>query len=207
MSLIRFILDLLFPPTDFQALVEDATTESFGIHARPTILDEDLVVLLPYRRPVVRAAIVEAKFKDNTKAQTLLAHVLADYLDEWSSAFMEETQGPLVLVPVPLSPLRLKERGYNQTERISRLAAKKLPAVYLDTDILVRVRDTLPQTSLGRNRRRTNVEGAFALSGPLEPSYTYIVLDDVLTTGATLRAAMSAFTAQKGQVRGIALAH
>jgi len=207
MSLVRFILDLLFPPTSAQALVEDATSESFGVHVRPTSIDTDIVTLLPYRTPLVRAAVIEAKFKDSERAQDLLARVLADYLNEWSSTFMSTDSGPLVLVPVPLSVSRLKERGYNQVERVARLATKRLPEVYLDTDILVRARDTLPQTRLGKARRRTNVEGAFVLSGPLEPSYTYIVLDDVLTTGATLRAAMSPFTSENGQVLGIALAH
>jgi len=207
MQLLRFILDLLFPTTSFQALVEDATIESLGVHVRPTVIEKDLVALFPYRQPLVRACVVEAKFKDNEKAQHLLASVLVDYLNEWSASYSPFAAGPLVLVPVPLSSTRFKERGYNQSERIARLAAKRLPEVYLDTDILIRVRNTLPQTSLGRIKRRTNVGGAFALSGPLDPSYTYIVLDDVLTTGATLTAALSAFTRENGQVLGIALAH
>lgn len=204
MQLLRFILDLLFPPTDLQALVEDATVETLGRHVRPTVIDDDLVALLPYRVPLVRACVVEAKFKDSERAQTLLAGILVDYLNEWSASY--QASGSLVLVPVPLSAGRHKERGYNQSERIARLAAKRLPEVYLETDLLVRVRDTLPQTSLGKEGRRRNVLGAFALSRPLDPSYTYIVLDDVSTTGATLEAAMSAFH-EKDQVRGIALAH
>lgn len=208
MSLIRFILDLLFPLSSTQALVEAATLESIGSCAHPTPIDEDIVALLPYRNPLVRACIIEAKFKDNNRAHQVLAGVLAEYLAEWSAEHTALSSSTLVLVPVPLSASRLKERGYNQAERIARLAASKLPDVYLDTDLLERVRDTVPQTSLGGTERRTNLEGAFGTTIATDPSHTYIVLDDVTTTGTTLRAAISALAAvHSGSVIGIALAH
>lgn len=208
MHVLRLILDLLFPLNDKQALVEDATLESIGQHVRSAVIDKDIVALLPYRKSVVRACITASKFKDSEKAQVLLANVLADYLDEWSATYTILNNKPLVLVPVPLSPARLKERGYNQVERVARLATKKLPHVYLDTDLLVRTRDTLPQTSLGRRERHTNLVGAFATSYPPDPDYTYIVLDDVATTGSTLTSAIEALrSAGSAKILGIALAH
>lgn len=208
MLLIRLILDLLFPLNDTQAYVQDATLESIGAFARPKHIDEHIVALLPYRRSLVRACIIEAKFKDNERAQQVLAAVLAEYLSEWSAEHTALSSSTLVLVPVPLSASRYAQRGYNQAERIARRAASNLPEVYLDTSLLTRVRDTVPQTSLSGTERRANLEGAFGATFTTDPSHTYIVFDDVTTTGTTLRAAISALKAvHSGKVLGIALAH
>lgn len=208
MRVLRLVLDLLFPLSDRATLVEDATLESIGQYARPVCITENIVALLPYRKPLVRACITAAKFKDNEKAQVLLAGVLIDYLNEWSASNCVLDESPLVLVPVPLSSERRKERGYNQVERIARHAAKNLSYVYLDTDLLVRTRDTLPQTTLSGTQRRANVAGAFGVSYPPDRSHTYIVLDDVTTTGSTLTAAIEALeSAGSTTVLGITLAH
>lgn len=208
MQLLRAILDFLFPLNDTQALVASASPEILGTFARPTPVNETVVALLPYRRPVVRACVIEAKFKGNERAEDLLAGVLADYLNEWSAEQEVFSPGPLVLIPVPLSSRRLKERGHNQAERIARKAARMLSSVYLDTDILLRTRDTRPQTTLGGRARRRNLAGAFAAKGTPDPEHTYIVFDDVITTGSTLKSALSALRAAGAErVLGIALAH
>ncbi len=208
MRVLRIILDLLFPLSTRAALVEDTTLESIGQHARPVHITENIVALLPYRKPLVRACITAAKFKDSGKAQALLAGVLVDYLNEWSATNTILDGSVLVLVPVPLSSERQKERGYNQAERIARFAAKKLPHVYLDTDLLIRTRNTLPQTTLDGTERRTNLVGAFGVSCPPDPTHTYIVLDDVATTGSTLSAAIEALElAGSTRILGITLAH
>jgi len=198
MRLLSTFLDFLFPVRDTEGLVRDATVTTLGTYARPSIVEET-ITLLPYRSTLVKACIVEAKFRDNTKAQILLGTVLADYL--------AEIPEPLYVIPIPLSTTRYKERGYNQTERIAREALPRLPGVLLDTTILKRVRDTIPQTSLGGRARRTNLAGAFHASG-VNPAHTYIVVDDVMTTGATLKTAVSALK-EAGAVRiiAIALAH
>lgn len=208
MWLLRAILDLLFPLGSRAALVAEATEETLGLLVRPMLVEHDVVALMPYRAPLARALILEAKFKDSERAQHLLAGALADYLNEWSAGETPFTEGALVLVPLPLSRERQRERGYNQAERIARGAATRLPDVYLDTDILVRTRDTLPQTSLGREARRQNLTDAFAAAQAPDPAHTYIVFDDVITTGTTLEAAISALRAAgASRVLGVALAH
>ena len=207
MKLLRAILDLLFPPRDTEALVNEATSESLGALARVRTHEDRTVSLLPYRAPLVKACVTEAKFRDSENAQKLLAAILAEHL--WS--FVEDLQSyerrTVVLVPVPLSEARRKERGYNQTERIGRRALAGLADVTLDTRILTRTRDTLPQTSLGGRARRENLKGAFSAMHP-DASHTYIVFDDVRTTGTTLTEAMRALgNAGATRVYGISLAH
>lgn len=98
---------------------------------------------------------------------------------------------PEALVPVPLHASRLRSRGYDQALELARPLARALGLPLLG-GVLRRVRPTAPQTSLDRHARRRNLEGAFVVvgRGPL-PAHVALV-DDVLTTGATLRAAAQA---------------
>jgi len=92
---------------------------------------------------------------------------------------------PDAIVPVPLHGRRLRERGFNPAARLARAVAREIDAP-LDASVLVRVRDTPSQTGLDRRARRANVEDAFACRG-LVPARVWLV-DDVVTTGATLSA-------------------
>lgn len=93
--------------------------------------------------------------------------------------------GDLIL-PVPLSRQRLRERGFNQAFEIARPLARAL-ALPLAATTLIRARDTPPQSRLPWRIRHRNVHQAFACSGDLSGK-TVIVVDDVMTTGATLDA-------------------
>ena len=89
-----------------------------------------------------------------------------------------------LLVPVPLHPRRLRWRGFNQ----ALLLAQTFPQTRIARDILVRRRPTLPQVKLSPEERQTNVKGAFAVPDPATvQGKSIILLDDVYTTGATVK--------------------
>ncbi len=114
---------------------------------------------------------------------------------------------PDVVVPVPLHPSRLTERGFNQAALLAKPIARELRARLL-ARALVRTRDTPKQASLGRSQRLHNVRSAFVARDAIDVKGKRILLvDDVRTTGATLLACEEALRrAGALEVRSLVLA-
>lgn len=100
---------------------------------------------------------------------------------------------PAVIVPMPLSRQRRRQRGFNQAELLAAVVGRAL-GLERDRKCLVRTRHAAPQRSLARAARLRNLRGAFAVRGSL-PATRLALLDDVATTGATARAATEALLA------------
>jgi ComF family protein len=133
-------------------------------------------------RGLVRQTIHELKYRNLRAAAPFLARELAGYLQEL----------PLtadVIVPVPLHKKRLKERGYNQSELITRHLSA-LTGIPHTNDGLVRLKHTLSLArSASREARRESVAGAFAIGNrEAIEGRNILLVDDVSTTGATLDA-------------------
>lgn len=118
-------------------------------------------------------------------------HVLEDL-----AALMAEAPGYLefvrggVLVPVPLHPRKLRERGYNQSALLAEALARAAGGGTRTAALLERVVDTESQTRFDRATRQRNLKNAFALAkgGAISPNLPYRIVDDVFTTGSTLNA-------------------
>lgn len=89
-----------------------------------------------------------------------------------------------LIVAMPLSTQRLRERGFNQALELARSIARTTE-IPLDADLCIKTRDTPPQTRLPWKERRKNIRGAFVVQRNVDGLHIAVV-DDVLTTGATL---------------------
>ncbi len=120
------------------------------------------------------------KFEGDLATGRLLGELLADYL----AASGDER--PDFIVPVPLHPARLKERGFNQAVELGRPLRKRLK-LPLRLDVCTRVRATEVQSKLDAAERKKNLRDAFAVERSVDGRHVAI-LDDVVTTGTTVEA-------------------
>jgi ComF family protein len=121
-----------------------------------------------------------------------LARPLGDLLWRAIEPHATELKG-VVVVPVPLHPMRLAERGYNQSALLARRISPRLDDAQLWPRALLRTRDTVQQATLDREARMVNVANAFAVRGSARlHGRTMLLVDDVRTTGATLEACSQA---------------
>jgi ComF family protein len=143
-------------------------------------------VIAPYRYDYPINRIIQAfKFNDRTG----VASIFADAFQAMFESGLIEL--PDMILPIPLHRSRLQSRGYNQAGLLAQAVAERLGAP-LDSHSLVRSRHTLPQFGLNKKQRRRNVKRAFEFQGEWTGRCRYVVLlDDVMTTGATLREAAS----------------
>jgi len=118
---------------------------------------------------------------------------IADDLAAAMSGTRPPSDGPSALVPIPLAPKRLRERGYNQSEMLARALARQW-RIPVHVDLLVRTRETPTQTTLTPETRLANVAGAFGVRNAKcgMRNFALILVDDVFTTGATLAEAAAA---------------
>ncbi len=130
------------------------------------------------------AALAEAIVRFKYAGRSDLAQPLGALL---ASLTVDCGLSPDVVVPVPLHPLRLMRRGYNQSALLAACVARRACAA-LDTSSLRRSRPAPAQAGLGAAARERNLVDAFAAGGHALRGRRVLLVDDVMTTGATLRA-------------------
>ena len=135
----------------------------------------------------VREAIHRFKYGGERARRDHLARFLCDWPARPAVA------ADSLLVPVPLDSARRRARGYNQAEELAGVLAREWGRP-LSTD-LARTRRTRPQVGLDRRARRENVRGAFAWRGASLAGRPIVLVDDVMTTGATAEACAVALKA------------
>lgn len=162
----------------------------------------DIVALSDYSNKVMKSTITANKFYNYEKASLLLSKLV----EHWLETIPER---PTIFVPIPLSSKRLHSRGYNQVARVlTHIKGDNIRVIQL----IARTKETKPQTELTREQRFANVNDAFTyISYPDIPDNVRIVLlDDVITTGATMHAAKQVLyenLPKQTELISLALAH
>ena len=169
-----------------------------------TEMHGNAVVALRYEHPVDQM-IRELKYQGRIAHARVLGVLLAEAARECGAPL------PKWLVPVPLHPARLKERGFNQATALARYAGLMLEIPVLGAAVR-RIRNTPSQTALGVEQRHRNVSGAFSVAEStqrLVEAGHVAVVDDVMTTGSTLaelRAVLLAAGVQRVDIWAVARA-
>jgi ComF family protein len=141
------------------------------------------------------------KYEQGTYLRTEISDLLRTDA-RWRDFFVDS-----ILIPVPLHRRKLRRRGYNQADIIARAIQDAVPEAAI-CDCLQRVRMTPSQTFLSRKQRLKNMRGAFRCGSPPPAGRSLTVVDDVLTTGATLNAAVAALEqAGATNISAFTLAH
>ncbi|MET0045313.1 MAG: ComF family protein [Candidatus Thiodiazotropha sp. 6PLUC3] len=130
-----------------------------------------------YEPPLSRL-ISNLKFRQHLHLTAPLARLLIHRL-------AEPAHLPELLLPVPLHPRRLRERGFNQAQELGRVVAKHY-GIPLDSRLVKRTRETSAQSDLSELERRRNLRNAFRVYGSLK-GVKVAILDDVVTTGSTIK--------------------
>jgi ComF family protein len=159
----------------------------------------------------LRQAILELKFRRRERLGKRLGELLVEV---WTGVEELAALDAPVLVPVPLHSSRERERGFNQAQLLAeglKRGLARLPGsrtLEIAPRCLWRTRATVPQTGLSLTARHENVRGVFAVSMPeVIRGRVAVLIDDVMTTGATLSACAAALKQAGAQrVLGLTLA-
>lgn len=122
--------------------------------------------------------ILSMKFNNNLALLKMLGHLMVQHL--------ELDPRPDVLIPVPIHPKRLRDRGYNQSLELAKVIAQQT-GIPLNYDACQRIKNTEHQIKLNASKRKENVRGAFQVEF-VKPEWQHIIIvDDVMTTGSTVQ--------------------
>lgn len=220
-TLAQSLVDFLFPKAE---TIYDLEAMSAGelVALLPTPKEfEEVIAIFGYDDVRVRAIIWEIKYRRNKTMTKKMAEILYDVLKQELAerALMDNFINPL-LIPLPMSDARRKERGFNQTEMIcEELVTLDSPATEsagrenlftYSPSLLIKVKHTESQTKTTSKRERTrNIEGSMlAIGADAVRGRSIILLDDVSTTGATMKEAKRALReAGAKKVLAISIAH
>ncbi|MEN9913195.1 MAG: hypothetical protein RLY66_603 [Candidatus Parcubacteria bacterium] len=222
-NLYRTILDALFPLSPVEQALLSLSPEE-ALRALPPAPDySGLIVDLPYAHSVfaykddrVSRLIWNIKYKKSTHAVNIGGYALFSELEDIISALPQEILLVLV-VPIPITTSRRRERGYNQCEllidEIDRLQQQLgTSTLVFEKDLLLRIGNTSEQKLKNRKERAEGAHDIFSVNTEKVSLYNknmhIIVLDDVITTGSTLHEALE--TLKKAgfvNIQALSLAH
>lgn len=177
-----------------QNSTEQALTDGQSRIRRVLHLDRAAAWLFFEKDHAIRRVVHRMKYADEPELGYWMGRqAVLDWRGE--TDFFEDID---LIIPMPLHPKRMRERGYNQSEYIAR-GISEITGIPVDTTHVTRVRNTPKQALQDGEGRRTNVAEAFAVNHPEQLYHKHIlIVDDLITTGETMKACMQAMKRFRG---------
>lgn len=168
---------------------------------------EGVLYFFPYSNKYAREAIWEIKYRRNKKiCENIMQVVSENLLEIISEKETFQNFKDVVVTSIPQSRKRKNERGYNQGEDLGRALARGLNLPFLP--LLKKTRNTPRQTTLKRSARISNTKNSFEIITKKDLSFQNIILiDDVVTTGATLNEARKVLENSYKKVLMVSIGH
>ncbi|MFA6300802.1 MAG: phosphoribosyltransferase family protein [Candidatus Paceibacterota bacterium] len=197
MRFLNTILDIIFPSKCILCNKYGVDLCLDCLKDAPTAERESANWIFPlydYRHPAIKKSLWLLKYKGKKRLANVFAEILYDkILEELSELEILQNFTKPVLIPIPLSPKRYRERGFNQAQLICEELIKINNLRYsvdikLENSVLIKPRDTEHQARIkNRTARLKNIIGSFAVKNKEKIKERNIILiDDITTTGATL---------------------
>ncbi len=147
---------------------------------------DQIITASPYQNPILQKAIKAFKYQPYLKnLATPLASLIISHL------FITNNKikfSEYIFIPVPISPFKLRSRGYNQAQLLAEVLAQHFNARIVP-DLLIKTKNTPSQTQLSKEERKINIKGSFSVKEKYKKQIQdkkFVIVDDVCTTGATL---------------------
>jgi len=170
---------------------------------------KDIFVLFDYQNKIVQFIVKSIKYKNNVSLRKRLSvYLYEEILDITSDIGLFEGTPP-ILVPMPMSKAEKRKRGFNQCEELAK-EIKKIGGENIEVsyNTLKKIKETERQTVLSKEERFKNVKNSMTANLGLYNNRTFIVLDDIYTTGASFSEARRALLLSGARrVVGIFIAH
>lgn len=214
-------LEALFPLSPAEKALFSYTVDELASKLPPAPTYSGLAVPLPeayslfaYKDKRVEQLVWNIKYKKSGRAVEIGGYALFDHLiKKYSDSFSPNTV--LLILPIPITKQRRRERGYNQCEllvnEMQRLYKTTCPYIFFENNLLIRTHHDGRHTLKGRTDRVESSKGIFGVNEKVIQQLrnsTVIIVDDVITTGSTMREAIDTMNnAGFKNVRGLSLAH
>jgi ComF family protein len=210
-----FIISIILPKNEETVFLESLSPSDLLEKITPARnMEKDrFLAIFDYKDPLARKLIWQIKYKANQIISHNLAILLYDLiLEEISDETTFVKYEKVLIVPIPCSAKRLREKGFNQTEILVEEILKTDEGKLFKTEgnILIKIKDTPHQVNVkNREKRLRNLEGCFTTAENCDLKKTcVIIIDDVITTGATMSEARKTLkSAGAKKVICVAVAH
>ena len=195
MNLLDTVLNFIFPPTCgfcnkmregylCQDCKQKITNSNFYLNQLDFYQNKDNFIeehfyLFSYVEPI-RGKILQYKFDD----KAYLANTIYEFFmnNEKLYRFLKKYD---IMIPIPISLSRKRERGYNQSELLARKISK-MAGIPIEMQVLKKAKNNQPQSSLNKEQRRENVKNVYKVQNEVKiQNKEILLLDDIYTTGST----------------------